>query len=213
MHMTQIVLVRHGQTEWNRIERFRGRIDVPLNDVGYKQAEITGRWIASRWQIAAVYSSPLSRAKDTAQAIADHFYIPVIPDHGVDDFNYGAWQGKTPAEVQASWPELYAGWLRDPGKVRIPEGETLGNLRARTRSAVLDLIETHPHKTIVIVSHTIVNRAILLNVLNWPTRRFWEIRQNNCAINLLNSTGNKLTVLTINQTEHLLPLEEKREEV
>jgi len=77
--MTRIILVRHGQTEWNRVERFRGRADVPLNETGLAQAEATGRRVASEWQPVAIYSSPLSRAVKTAEAIARHFDLPASP--------------------------------------------------------------------------------------------------------------------------------------
>jgi probable phosphoglycerate mutase len=70
--MTRIILVRHGQTEWNRIERFRGRADVPLNETGIKQAEATGNRVAAKWKPVAIYSSPLLRAVKTAEAIAKH---------------------------------------------------------------------------------------------------------------------------------------------
>jgi broad specificity phosphatase PhoE len=84
--MTCIILVRHGQTEWNRVERFRGHADVPLNETGLAQAEATGRRVAERWQPAAVYSSPLSRAVMTAEAIAKHFSLPVHTHPGLIDF-------------------------------------------------------------------------------------------------------------------------------
>jgi probable phosphoglycerate mutase len=83
--ITRILLVRHGQTEWNRVERFRGRADVPLNETGLAQAEATGRRIAAEWQPTAIYSSPLSRAVKTAEAIANHFALPVQIHPGLTD--------------------------------------------------------------------------------------------------------------------------------
>ena len=111
--MTRIVLVRHGQTEWNRVERFRGRADVPLNETGLAQAEATGRRVASEWQPVCVYSSPLSRAVKTAEAIARHFDLPVHVHPGLADIDYGEWQGLTPDEVEEHWPGLLT-----PGTMR-----------------------------------------------------------------------------------------------
>jgi phosphoserine phosphatase len=85
--MTRILLVRHGQTEWNRVERFRGRADVPLNETGLAQAEATGRRVAAEWQPVAVYSSPRSRSVKTAEAIAKHFNRPVQIHPGLADID------------------------------------------------------------------------------------------------------------------------------
>jgi broad specificity phosphatase PhoE len=211
--MTQILLVRHGQTEWNRIERFRGHIDIPLNQVGLQQADLTANWIADRWAVSAIYSSPLSRAFQTAEAIAKEFSLKVNAYPNLIDLNFGAWQGKTPEDVQFVWPEIYTAWLANPQNVRIPDGETIDELRTRTRKAIQELVRNHPEETIVLVAHTDVNRSILLNARNWPTSRIWEIRQNNCAINILYASDSQLRVIAVNQTEHLLPVQQNREEV
>lgn len=98
------VLIRHGQTDWNRVERFRGHADVPLNETGLAQAEITGQRVAAEWTPAAIYSSPLSRAVKTAEAIAKHFYLPVQIHPGLIDIDYGRLQGMTPEESQRCDP-------------------------------------------------------------------------------------------------------------
>jgi len=98
--MTRIILVRHGQTEWNRIERFRGRADVPLNGTGIAQAEATGRRLARLAKPAAVYSSPLSRAVVTAGKIARPHGLSVQATDGLIDIDYGKWQGLTPRQVE-----------------------------------------------------------------------------------------------------------------
>lgn len=123
--MTSIILlVRHGQTEWNRVERFRGRADVPLNETGLAQAEATGRRIAADWKPVAVYSSPLSRAVKTAEAIVKHFDLPVQVHPGLADIDYGQWQGCTPDEARERWPEMVDAWYNAPQMARIPGGET-----------------------------------------------------------------------------------------
>jgi len=126
--MARIVLVRHGQIEWNRVERFRGRADVPLNDVGLAQAEATGRRVAAGWRVSAIYASPLSRAVRTAEAIAAHFGLPVHVHPGLADIDYGRWQGLTPEEARARWPEEVDAWYHAPERAQIPGGETLAEL-------------------------------------------------------------------------------------
>jgi phosphoserine phosphatase len=206
--MTEILLVRHGQTEWNRFPRFRGRIDVPLNEFGRKQAQATGEWIAANWQVSAVYASPLSRAVQTAEAIAAQFSLPVIPVPDLIDLNFGAWQGKTPEELQTAWPEIYATWMKTPHAVRIPDGETIDEMRARAWNAVLTLAERHPEETIVMVGHTDINRSILLNVLGWSTSQIWQLKQENCAVNQFFIQAGQANSGSINETRHLISLKE-----
>lgn len=200
---TRFILVRHGQTEWNRVERFRGRADVPLNDVGLAQAAAVGRRIAAEWQPAAVYSSPLGRAMATAQAIAAHFELPVSPLAGLADIHYGAWQGLTPEEARARWPDLVHAWYTTPATVQVPGGESLADLRQRAMVAIHELAARHVGQTIALVSHTVVNRVILLAVLGLGNDRFWRLRQDTCAINVFEAEGGDFTLVTLNDTCHL----------
>jgi len=201
--MTRIILVRHGETEWNRVERFRGQADVPLNETGLAQAEATARRIAAEWQLVAVYSSPLSRAVKTAQAIAQQFDLPVHTHRGLTDINYGQWQGLTPDEARERWPEMVDAWYHTPETARIPDGETLNHVRVRTMDAVRELAGRHPGKSIVLVAHTVVNRAILLSVLGLRNHRFWRLGQGTCAINVLELDGDEFTLVSMNDTCHL----------
>lgn len=201
--MTTIILVRHGQTEWNRTERFRGRADVPLNETGWLQAKATSERIATTWQPSRVYSSPLSRAVDTARAIAQPFDLPVQVHTGLIDIDYGQWQGLTPEDVRARWPEALAAWYETPHLAHIPGGETLDALRQRAMAAVSELAALHAGQTIVLVGHTVVNRVILLGVLGLGNERFWRLRQDTCAINVFEANGQDYTVISLNDTCHL----------
>jgi broad specificity phosphatase PhoE len=201
--MTCIVLVRHGQTEWNRVERFRGRADVPLNATGWVQAEATGKRVAAEWQPAAIYSSPLSRAARTAEAIARHFDLPVQVHPGIADIDYGQWQGLTPDEVKERWPEIHHAWYNSPHTARIPGGETLDDLRVRGMAAVNALAARHAEQTVVLVGHTVINRVILLGVLGLGNERFWRLKQDTCAINVFEADGGEFTLVSLNDTCHL----------
>ncbi len=201
--MTQIILVRHGQTEWNRVERFRGRADIPLNDTGLAQADLTGRRIASGWQPVAVYAGPLARTQQTAEAIGASCGVPVQVEQRLIDIDYGAWQGLTPGEVRERWPEALAAWYATPHVAQIPGGETLDNLRARAMHAVRDLAAAHAGQTIVLVSHTVVNRIVLLGVLGLGNDRFWRLRQDTCAVNVFEAEDGDYTLVSLNDTCHL----------
>jgi broad specificity phosphatase PhoE len=201
--MTLLILVRHGQTEWNRVERFRGRADVPLNETGMAQAEATGKRVAAAWQPAAVYSSPLSRAVKTAEAIAKHFDLPVQVHPGLADIDYGEWQGMTPPEARLRWPEAVDAWYNQPHLARIPGGESLDELRSRAMAMVSELSTRHDGQTIVMLGHTVLNRIILLGVLGLGNERFWHIRQEPCAINLIEAEEGDYTLVSLNDTCHL----------
>jgi phosphoserine phosphatase len=204
---TTILLVRHGQTEWNRVERFRGRADVPLNKTGLLQAEATGRRVCAGWRPVAIYSSPLGRAVKTAEAIGKHVERAVEIHPGLVDINYGDWQGLTPDEVRGQWPEIAEAWYNTPAMAYIPGGETLGEVRVRAMRTVFDLAAEHVDQTILLVSHTVINRIILLGVLGLGNERFWHIRQEPCAINSFEVEGRETTLVSMNDTCHLKTLQ------
>jgi phosphoserine phosphatase len=200
---TCFILVRHGQTEWNRVERFRGHADVPLNETGLVQAEATGRRVALKWKPTAVYASPLSRAIKTAEAIAKHLNLMVQVYPGLVDIDYGEWQGLTPDEARQRWPEQVENWYNHPKQAIIPSGETLTDLRARAMQTVNNLARQHSGETIILVGHTVINRIILLGVLGLGNERFWHIKQDTCAINIFEAEKDDFIMVLLNDTCHL----------
>ncbi|MBI4320940.1 MAG: histidine phosphatase family protein [Chloroflexi bacterium] len=201
--MAKFILVRHGQTEWNRVERFRGRVDVPLNETGIRQAQAAAERLAEM-SISAVFSSPLSRAHKTAEIIALRLGLPVQVAEGLIDFNYGDWQGLSPEEAAANYPEIYPQWLDSPDKARIPGGESLDDVRSRAMDAILELAVRFPDQTVVLVSHKVVCKIVMLALLGADNARFWAVEQDNAAINVF-ECGERgvFIVLTMNDTCHL----------
>ena len=163
--MTRIVLIRHGQTAWNREARFRGRVDVELDEVGLKQAEATGRYVASRWPVVAVYSSPLRRAMQTAQAVAGAQGLTARPLAGLLDLNFGAWQGLSPAEVAQRYPDLYRAWLQAPHTVQFPDGESLDIVRERVLGGLDEVVTRHPGETVALVGASGAGKSSVVNLL------------------------------------------------
>jgi phosphoserine phosphatase len=206
---TTVIMVRHGQTEWNRVERFRGQADVPLNHTGLMQAASTGERIASSWKPVAVYSSPLSRAVKTAQATASLLNLAVQIHPDLADIDYGKWQGLTPEEVSVDWPEVLEAWYKTPHLACIPGGESLAQLRNRAMAAINALAEHHLGQTIVVVGHTVINRIILLGILGLGNERFWSLRQEPCAINVLEVGSADYILVSMNDTCHLQELSAK----
>jgi len=200
--MTRYILVRHGQTEWNRVERFHGRADIPLNDTGQEQARCISRRLANN-RIVAVYSSPLSRAIQTGKAIAEPHRLEVIPDAGLLDIDYGAWAGKTPEELALADAKRHALWLTQPDRVQIPKGEDLRMVRRRAVAVVDALAEKYPYETVVLVSHKIVCQVILCAILGLSERAIWRIEQETAAFNVFEKRQDGFAIVTLNDTSHL----------
>ena len=165
----RVLLVRHGETEWNREDRFRGRIDVDLNDTGRAQAEACARHVAARWKPSAVYSSPLSRAIHTAEPIARLCGLTVRTLDAVADLDYGEWHGLTRAEAREGWPNAVDAWFGRPGSCQPPAGESLIALQQRAVGALRAIHDVHADETVVVVAHDIVNRAVLAGGVRRPS--------------------------------------------
>ncbi|MBN2463860.1 MAG: histidine phosphatase family protein [Dehalococcoidia bacterium] len=204
--MTRIIIVRHGRTEWNRVERFRGRADLELDEVGINQAEAAAARI-TEWQVSAVYSSPLHRALTTAEILACPFNLKVKLLPGIIDIDYGEWQGLSADEASAKYGDLYSTWLKSPHQVKFPGGESLVEVRERAASAVGDLVAQHPKETIVLVSHKVVCQILILSLLGLDNSHFWEITQDVCAVNVFEVRGGVPSALLINDTCHLKALD------
>lgn len=200
--MTRLYLVRHGQTDWNRQERFRGRIDLPLNDVGRAQAQAVAAHLRAE-TLSVVYSSPLGRAVETARPVAEAHGLPVLISSGLIDIHYGEWQGRSPAEVRESSPELLDRWHAAPHLADIPGGERLEAVRARAWAAVQDMLARHPGAGIVLVTHQIVIKVLACTLLGLEVAHIWRVRQDNACLDIFEWDGSQFTVLLVNGTDHL----------
>ena len=200
--MTRLIIVRHGRTEWNRVEKFRGRADIGLDGVGMKQAETAAKRITG-WPISAIYSSPMRRALTTAEIIAAPLGLKVQPMSGIIDVDYGKWQGLSTEDVVARDGRLYSQWIESPDKVKFPGGESFTEVRERATSAIDDLIQQHPKETVVLVSHKVICQILILSLLGLDSSHFWQITQDVCAINLFEVRGGIPSALFLNDTCHL----------
>lgn len=201
--MTRVIIVRHGQTEWNRMERFRGRVDLPLNETGHEQARLVARRIAAGEALAAVYSSPLTRTMQTAQPIAKASGITVTPLDGLIDIDYGDWQGLTPEDVAARYPELHRRWERSPQLVAMPGGETLAAVRERADAAMRRAAAVHEGGTVALVTHKVVCKILICAALGIANDHFWQIEQENGAISVVEFSRGRPVLKLCNDTGHL----------
>ena len=201
--MTKILLIRHGHVEGIKPERFRGRADLPLTNRGMAEARAVAARVASGWRPIKVYTSPLSRCVATGAAIAQACHLPADVMDGLIDIDYGAWQSRSCAEIEASEPKLYAAWRTAPHLVRFPGGDSLQDLVARASDALRFVLERHAGDTVVLVGHDSVNRALLLQLLDQPLSAYWRLAQSPCCINEIDVTDGRVQVLRANETQHL----------
>jgi broad specificity phosphatase PhoE len=203
--MTDIILVRHGQTPWNKEKIFRGSKDIPLNDQGREEARLAGEWLKEEL-IQAAYTSPLSRARDTARAIAGHHGLAVRDLPGLSDLCYGDWEGLPLTEVKERYADLYRQWEQSPHLVRFPGGETLAEVRARAWAAVLSVLVLHPGETVLLAAHRAVNKVLIAAFLGLDDSHFWRLGQDTTAINRFRLADGVWHVMGLNDACHLRAL-------
>jgi broad specificity phosphatase PhoE len=202
--MTAIILARHGETEWNVEEVFRGRIDVELNETGLRQAELLAEYL-SGIKIDAIYSSPLRRALRTAEIIARYHKLKVETTPGLIDCDFGKWQGLHLQEVKDRYKEPYTEWLENPHLVKIPNGESLDEVKARALSVVREVVAKYKG-TVVLVSHRGVNKVLICALLGLDNSHFWNIKQDVCGITTFTYENKQFILTEHNNTSHLRPL-------
>jgi 2,3-bisphosphoglycerate-dependent phosphoglycerate mutase len=199
---TRIIAVRHGETAWNVDTRIQGQLDIGLNDTGRWQAHRLALALAGE-PVAAIYSSDLFRAWDTALSISNAVGQPVQSVEGLRERGFGVFEGKTFKDIEALWPEQSVLWRK-----RVPDfapegGESLLLFRERITSVVSQLAARHPGEQIVLVAHggvmDVLYRAATRQEIQAP--RTWDL--GNAAINRLLWTPDGLSIVGWSDTHHL----------
>lgn len=204
-YKTRVFLVRHGETDWNAELRVMGQLDIPLNERGRAQARLTADLLA-REQFAAIYSSDLVRAVETAQIIATPHRLDVLRVPELREASYGLWEGLTRDEVLKKFPHEYQMRRTDPENFRPCGGESRTELYTRASKIFSDLVARHPNQKILIVSHGGTIRAILRFVLGLgPGNGHFAV--DNCGITIIDREDNdSYEVFTVNSVFHLKEL-------
>lgn len=198
----QLVVLRHGSTQWNRERRYQGCVDTRLSDEGGAQAEAVARALADR-QLAAVYASPLTRAQETASAIAARHGLPVLPAPAFREICLGLWEGHTVEEVKARFPDLCVAWREHPHTVTMPNGESINQVRERVREGIDRLRAAHAGETVCLVSHGVTIRLLILEALGLLPERLWSIHVRAAGISELEYRDGWTTVHRLNVLSHL----------
>jgi probable phosphoglycerate mutase len=199
---TRILAIRHGQTAWNAERRVQGQLDLPLDDTGLQQAQRLKLALAEE-SIAAIYSSDLGRAVQTAQPLAQSKNLPVRLDPALRERGFGLFQGMTFEEVDGRWPDQAIRWRRRDPDFGPAGGERLIDFHARCVAAVWRLAEAHAGQTIVVVAHggvmdSLYRAAVAVDV---AAARTWKL--DNAAVNRLLWSPQGLSMVGWNDRSHL----------
>jgi len=173
---TTLLLIRHGETEWNRIRRIQGHADVPLNETGRMQAAAVAARLVRRTgpPIRAVYTSDLRRARETAEILGRALGMKPRLDSRLREIDMGVWVGLTFVEVSAQYPALAAQWAAGED-IRRPGGETVGELWSRAAEAAADIVAAHPGQTVVVVTHGGTLRVIVADALEYSMEQMFSM--------------------------------------
>ncbi|MFQ5886723.1 MAG: histidine phosphatase family protein [Anaerolineae bacterium] len=203
---TRLILVRHGETDWNLERRYQGQADVPLNERGREQAKLLAKRLRGE-RIEAIYASDLSRACETAKIIAEALGQGVKTLESLREVDTGVWTGLTFEEVESRYPKHLTEWRADPLGVKRLEGEAYLELFERTRAAIGEIVEAHPDQTVLIVGHGGNIKCIVLDALGVKADRAIEIASRfaaeNASLHILQYDGDGGLIQTLNDRCHL----------
>lgn len=200
---TSTFLVRHGATGLSGERRFSGREDVPLTKDGVKQASLVAKRLAAGQGVDVVITSPLQRARATAQAVADATRAPLIVDDDLVEADFGAWQGLTFAEAGDRWPDEMKAWLASPD-ARPPDGESFAMVALRVLGAQDRLLEEHRHKRAAVVSHVTPIKTLICRALLAPPEAMFRMNLDVAALTRIDCFDNGSALLrSFNDTAHL----------
>lgn len=207
-HGPRFLLVRHGETDWNRAGKFQGQIDVPLNDNGRNQASLAAEFLKTI-PIDFGFTSPMSRPKETAQIILkDRSGLTLHEDADLREIGHGLWEGKFEAEIKAEYPGELERWQSHPESVQMPEGENLQDVWTRATAAwqkIIAQVGNQP-QTGIVVAHDATNKVLLCNLLGLGLADIWKIKQGNGAVTVIDypdGIEGQPVIQALNLTSHL----------
>jgi broad specificity phosphatase PhoE len=207
----RLFTIRHGETAFARERRFAGARDVPLTPRGQRQCEAVARSLSGAF-VAAVYTSPLGRAQASAEPIAAVHNLKVRVEPAFREMAFGEWEGLTRAEAARRFPREMEAWAATPHLVQPPGGERLDDVAVRVAAGLAALTDEHAGQTVVLVSHAIVTRLVVLAALGLGPDRLWSVDASPAGITEIEYVDGWTTVHRMNTLIHLDSMEEDRSE-
>jgi broad specificity phosphatase PhoE len=200
---SRLLLVRHGESTWNRDGRIQGQLDPPLSERGQIQARETAERLAGH-RIVALYTSDLRRARQTAAAIAEELGATPVPLTELREIYLGEWEGKTKEDMSAEYPELWEAWTSHPSWDLVPGGEGTAQFGQRVRRITEELLARHPEGDVLCVTHGGVIQVALASVVGGQPEGIFPFLIENGSLNVLECTERGLVITAVNDTCHLL---------
>ncbi len=197
-----LLLVRHGETLWNRERRFQGFSDVPLSETGRSQARALAMCLKNR-RLAAVYASDLVRARRTAETIAREHGLEVRVDARLREMNQGVLEGRALEDLVREYPGLLERWLAEPAEIRMPGGESLRCAQERAWEVVQEIRRAYSDGTIVLVGHNLCLLAVICRAVGLDLNHFRRLRIENASITDILFGEPEPALLRLNDTRHL----------
>lgn len=204
MSGTRLYLLRHGETEWNKRDVFRGHADILLNDHGKGQAAEAGQAFV-HVPLHGIYTSPLRRAAETAGAVAlsRKEKRSVQPEAGLTDINRGEWEGMSRHQVEAKYPDLYEKWIHHPTHVRFPGGDSLQDVERHARQVVDKITKDAHGAASLIVTHHVVIRVIICSLLELDLSCFRRFEALPASISEVRREHDRWVLYRLNDVSHL----------
>ena len=199
--LRRLYILRHGETQWNKEEIFRGTKDIPLNEKGLNQAEMAGLYFKDK-PINRILSSPLKRAFQTAQAVGDATGTKIEIVDEFTDINFGIWEGLTVEEVKKTYTSDFELWRRSPEMLSVQGGETLHRVRDRISRGIERHI-TKDDESVLVVTHRVICKVMVLYLLKIGNEHFWDMKYDPASITLLERDGDRFVLSFSNDTCHL----------
>ena len=204
---SRIILIRHGETNWNKEGRFQGQIDIPLNSGGQIQASKAGEYLRSI-NFTKAYSSSMKRPYETAAIILDRAKsLPINKLDNLIEISHGLWEGKLEDEINKDWPELLNNWHTKPETVIMPEGESIQQVSERSILEWNKICKSQKKNDItLVVAHDAVNKTLICNILGLNYSDIWKIKQGNggiTVVDIFHDLERKNVLTSLNITSHL----------
>lgn len=198
--MTKLILIRHGETDWNCKKKYCGFLDININERGKRQARKLYKRLKDE-TIHKIYSSDRKRAIQTAGIIFKKLKIEKAPE--LKEMHFGIFEGLDYKQIMKNHPLIYKKWLKSPYSITIPEGESLREFNKRVTKAIKKIVALNKNKTVALVCHGGVISAFLNHILK--SKRFWKHIPNSSSLSIIEYRNGRPKIKLFNDTGHLNP--------
>ena len=200
--MNTFFIVRHGQTEWNIQKKTQGQKNSSLAQMGIEQAQKLAKRLRN-FDVDYIYSSDLGRTIETSNIISSHLNKDITLDTGLREISFGDWEGLTISTIREKYSDTYKVWRTKPQEARIPGAENLIQARERILDCISKLNEKHDNSNILLVSHGMIIKILLVSLLGAELSNIYKLKQGNTSLNVIEYRDYGPVIMRVNDTTHL----------